>query len=115
MVQYRVHLPMPMQHYQGFTRSHWMPPSGDYSLRIASAATRATANKTKVKNVATLLTISMAITVHRYDTAHIARWRRFVAFIKATKRSHRASTRSDIIKRDITMLQICYLLRVFGA
>jgi hypothetical protein len=24
----------------------WTPPSGDYSLRIASAATRATANKT---------------------------------------------------------------------
>ena len=72
MVQYCVHLPMPMQHYQGFTRSHWMLPSGDYSLRIASAATRATANKTKVKNVATLLTISMAITVRRYYTAHIA-------------------------------------------
>jgi hypothetical protein len=35
-----------MQHVHGYTGSHWMLPSGDYSLRIASAATRATANKT---------------------------------------------------------------------
>ena len=36
-----------MQHVQGYTgRSHWMPPSGDYLLRIALAAARATANKT---------------------------------------------------------------------
>jgi len=33
-----------MQHVQGYTGSHWMPPWGDYSLRIASAAARATAN-----------------------------------------------------------------------
>ncbi len=36
----------PMQHVQGYTGSHWTPPSGDYSLRIALAATRAPANKT---------------------------------------------------------------------
>jgi len=35
-----------MQHVQGHTGSHWMLPSGDYSLRIALAAARATANKT---------------------------------------------------------------------
>ena len=28
----------PMQHVQGYTGSHWTPPSGDYSLRIALAA-----------------------------------------------------------------------------
>jgi hypothetical protein len=38
----------PMQHDQGFTGSHWMPPSGNYSLRITLTATRATANKTKM-------------------------------------------------------------------
>jgi len=38
----------PMQHVQGYTGSHWTPPSGDYSLRIASAAARATANKIDV-------------------------------------------------------------------
>jgi hypothetical protein len=31
-----------MQHDQGFTGSHRMPPSGDYLLRIAQAATRVT-------------------------------------------------------------------------
>jgi len=78
-----------MQHDQGYTGSHWTPPSGDYSLRIASAAARATANKTKMQNVSTLLAISIAIAVRRYYTARIARWRRFVAFIKANKRRHR--------------------------
>ena len=36
--------------------------------------------------------------MRRYDTAHIARWRRFVAFIKATKCHHRVNTCYDIIK-----------------
>ena len=35
-----------MQHVQGCTRNRWTPPSGDYSLCIALAAARATANKT---------------------------------------------------------------------
>ena len=87
----------PMQHDQGFHKSHWMPPSGDYSLCIASAAARAIANKTTMHNVPTLMAISMVITMRRYYTARIARWRRARAFIKATKRRHRASTRSDSI------------------
>jgi hypothetical protein len=45
--QYRWHFPM--QHVQGYPRSHWTLPSGDYLLGIASAATRATANKTMTK------------------------------------------------------------------
>jgi hypothetical protein len=28
----------PMEHIQGFTRSHWMPPSGECSHCIAAAA-----------------------------------------------------------------------------
>jgi hypothetical protein len=43
-VQYEAHLPM--QYVQGYTRSHWPPPLGDYFLRIAPAAT---ANKTTTK------------------------------------------------------------------
>jgi len=47
----------------------------------------------------TLLAILMAVVAMRwYYTAHITRWRRFVAFIKTTKCHHWASTRSDIIK-----------------
>ncbi len=46
-VQYEAH--PPMQHVKGYTRSHWMPPSGNYSLHIAPVATRATANKTMMK------------------------------------------------------------------
>jgi hypothetical protein len=46
-VQYKVH--HPMQHVNGYTRSHWMPPLGNYSLRIAPAATKATANETTTK------------------------------------------------------------------
>jgi hypothetical protein len=45
--QYKWH--HPMQHVQGYLRSHWMPQLGDYSLRIAPVAARATANKTTMK------------------------------------------------------------------
>ncbi len=89
----------PMQHDQGFTGIHWTPPSGDYWLRIAPSAARATTNKTKVQNVPALLAVLMVIAMHRYYTACIARWRRFVAFIKATKRRHRVRTLSDSINR----------------
>jgi hypothetical protein len=95
-VRYEVH--RPMQHDQGFTGSHWTPPSGDYLLRIAPAAARATINTMIMQNVPTFLAVSMAIAMRRYYTAHIARWRRLVAFIKATKRHHRTSTRSKILK-----------------
>ncbi len=38
--QYRWH--RPMRHVQGYYGSHWMPALGNYSLRIAPAAARAT-------------------------------------------------------------------------
>jgi hypothetical protein len=37
-----------MRHVQGYSRSHWMPPSGDYLLRIAPAAARATGKQTTI-------------------------------------------------------------------
>jgi hypothetical protein len=45
--QYRWH--RLMRHVQGYSGSHWMLPSGDYSLRIAPAAARATANEMTTK------------------------------------------------------------------
>ncbi len=45
-VQYKVH--HPMQHVKGYPGSHWMPPLGNHSLRIAPAATRATGKQTTV-------------------------------------------------------------------
>ncbi len=83
-----------------------MPSSGNHSVHIAPTADRATANKTKVQIVSNLLTILMAIAVRRYNTVRIARWRRLVAFIKATNLLHWASTCSNIIKWNIAMLQI---------
>jgi len=59
---------------------------------------RATANETTMQHVPTLLAIWIAVAMRRYDTACNSQWRRFVAFIKATKRHHRTSTHSDIIK-----------------
>jgi hypothetical protein len=44
--QYRWHCPM--RHVQGYSRSHWMPASGDYSLRIAPVAARATGKQTTI-------------------------------------------------------------------
>jgi hypothetical protein len=45
-VQYKVH--RPMQHVQVYSRSHWTPPLGSYSLCIAPAAARATGNQTTI-------------------------------------------------------------------
>jgi hypothetical protein len=42
--QYRRH--SPMRHVQGYLGSHWMPPSGNYLLCIAPAATRAAGKQT---------------------------------------------------------------------
>jgi hypothetical protein len=68
-----------------------------YWLRIALAAARATANKTKMQNESTLLTISMAVAVRWYYTTHIAQWSRSMAFIKATKRRHWVSTVPTVV------------------
>jgi hypothetical protein len=38
-----------MQHFQGYTGSIWMLPSGNYLLCITPAATRAPENKTMMK------------------------------------------------------------------
>jgi len=61
----------PMQHDHGFTVSNWTPPSGNYWLHIASVAARATANKTTMQNVPTLMAISMVIVMRRYYTSRI--------------------------------------------
>ena len=61
-----------MQHVQGYTGSHWTPPSGDYSLRIALAAARATAKKTTIYYVPTLMAILVVIAMRRYYTARVA-------------------------------------------
>ena len=87
-----------MQHDQGFTRSHWTPSSGDYSLGIIAAATRSTINTKIMKHVPTLLAILMATAMQRYYTACIAQLRRFMTFIKATKHHHQVSNSSDVIK-----------------
>jgi hypothetical protein len=44
--QYRRHLLM--RHVQGYSGSHWTPPLGDYLLRIAPAAARATGKQTTI-------------------------------------------------------------------
>jgi hypothetical protein len=44
--QYRRHCPV--RHVQGYLRSHWMLPSGNYSLRNAPAAARATGKQTTI-------------------------------------------------------------------
>jgi hypothetical protein len=45
-VQYKMH--HPMQHVQGYSGSHWTPALGNYSLRIAPAAARATGKQTTI-------------------------------------------------------------------
>ena len=78
-----------------------MLPLGDYLLRIVPAAARATANKTTMTNVPTLLAVLMAVMVQRYDTMCIAQWRRFMAVLKSTKCRHQASTRFNSINQTL--------------
>ena len=80
-------------------RRHWSSTCGitQYSMtRTSLEATdywlRITPAKMKMQHVSTLLAVLMAIAMHCYYTVHIAWWRRFVAFIKATQRRHRACT-----------------------
>ena len=87
--------------WSAFTGSHWTPPLSDYLLRIAPAATRASINTTIMQHVPTLLAVSMAIAMWRYYTARIARWRRFVALIKANICRHRVSTCSNNTQSDM--------------
>ncbi len=44
--RYRRHCPM--RHVQGYSGSYWMPALGDYLLRIAPAAARATGKQTTI-------------------------------------------------------------------
>jgi hypothetical protein len=68
--QYRRHCPM--RHVQGYSRSHWTPPLGDYSLCIAPAAARATGKQTTINNTPKKVAVLMAMAMHRYVTARIA-------------------------------------------
>jgi hypothetical protein len=47
LVQYEAHCPM--QHVQGYSRSRWTLASGNYLLRIAPAATRATGKQITIE------------------------------------------------------------------
>jgi hypothetical protein len=69
-VQCRVHCLM--EGVQGFTRSHWTPPSGEYSLRIIPADNGVARKKKTTKKAPYLLAISMAVVLRRYNTACIA-------------------------------------------
>ena len=74
----------PMQHVQGYTGSHWTPPLGDYSLRIALAAARATANKTTMFHVPTLMAILVVIAMQ----AVLYRARRLMEEVQGFHISH---------------------------
>jgi hypothetical protein len=51
----------PMQHVQGYSGSHWMLASGNYSLRIAPAPPGQQANKQQTTNAPKKVVESMAM------------------------------------------------------
>jgi hypothetical protein len=94
--QYRRH--RPMWHVQGYSRSHWMLPSGDYLLRIAPAAARATGKQTTInKYTSKKVAVLMAMVMRQKVTACIAQWKRSRASLEATGRRHWASIMSNNI------------------
>ncbi len=82
----------PMQHVQGYTRTLWTPPLGDYSLCVTPSTARATGN---TKNAPTLLAILLAMTMHRYVTVCITWWRRSMGSLEATGCRHWVSIHSN--------------------
>jgi hypothetical protein len=86
-----------MQHVQGYSGSHWMPPLRNYLLRITPEAARATANKTTTKTCTHFAGYFDAVAVRRYVTAHIAWWRRSRASLEAIGHHHWVSIMSDNI------------------
>jgi hypothetical protein len=95
-VQYIKH--HPMQHVQGYSGSHWMLPSGNYSLRIAPGATRATGKQTTINKYTKKMAILMAAAMRLYNTTRIAQWRRSRALLEAVKCCHWASIATNSIK-----------------
>ncbi len=69
-------------------------------------------NKQQSTNDSKKVAESMAMAMRRYITAHIAWWRRFRAYLNATKRHHRASIVADNDKWDIPMHWFCSILEV---
>jgi hypothetical protein len=55
------------------------------------------ANKQQSTNTPKTVAMLMAAAVRRYNTAHVARWRRPRALLEATGRPHRASIMSNNI------------------
>jgi hypothetical protein len=91
-VQYKAH--RLVQHVQGYSGSHWMPPPSNYLLRIAPAAARATGKQTTI-NKYTKRNGHFDGRGGAYNTACIAQLRRLRAMLEATKRCHQASIAAD--------------------
>ncbi len=66
----------PMCHVQGYLRSHWMPPLGDYLLRIAPVATRATSKQTTINKYTYFAGCFDGHGNAPVHNRHIVRWRR---------------------------------------
>jgi hypothetical protein len=67
------HVHRTMEGVQGFIRSHWTPPLGEYLLRIIPADNGVACKKKTTKRAPYLPAISMAVVVRRYDTTRITR------------------------------------------
>ena len=78
------------------TRSHWTPPSGEYSGRIAPDGRRGRMTKKNDEKVPYLSAVSLALSVRRYGTERIARRRGSRAITDATGRLHQVSIAAAI-------------------
>jgi hypothetical protein len=82
LVQYKAHCPM--QHVQGYSGSHWTPPSSDFLLCIALEATRAT-GKERMMNKYTYF--AGHFDGHGYSLVH-NRMQRLMEEVQDFTRSH---------------------------
>ncbi len=97
----RHHRHRPIEGVQGFMRSHWTPPLGEYSGRIAPDGWRGRMPKKNDEKVSYLQVVSLALSVRRYVTKRIDRRRGSRAIREATGRRLRASIAADICHRSV--------------
>jgi hypothetical protein len=105
-VQYKAHCPK--QNVQGYSGSHWITALGNYLLRSAPAAARATGKQTIINKYTYKAGSFMVMAMRWYINVRIAQWRRSRALLEATGHCHWASIMSNNIKR--TWLQQFFLM-----
>jgi len=100
-----------MEGHHGYLGSHWKPPLGEYSHRIAPADDRVRMQTKNDEKASYLPAVLLSVAVCRDDTKCITRWRGGRATPEATGCRHWASIAADRMNRS----RKSHFFRVFSS